>query len=39
MTSNYRQVEKELTTIINSNIEKTNEAKTEVQHLLKKPVS
>ena len=27
MTSNYKQVEKELTTIINSNIETTNEAK------------
>ena len=27
MTSNYKQVEKELTTIINSNIKTTNEAK------------
>ena len=27
MTSNYKQAEKELTTIINSNIETTNEAK------------
>ena len=35
-TSNYKQVEKELTTIIKSSIETTNEAKLKYEHLLQK---